>query len=313
MSDIIFPASLPLPLRAGYVAEPIPVTMSMATDAGSLRIRPRYRSAPTAHSFTWLLSQKQYDVFVNFYENDLAAGSKPFLCPLDGGAGAVLGILAFFVEPPTETVDEGMNWRVSAKLLTAGAPLGTFPRLINVDGTIGGEEPGGGTPVAQPPAREIHLENYTVRSTAAGYPLANIGILLNGRLAMSGSASGNLQPVGQWKAATNTTPASQYSYFRSVQVLDYRDGSGIQGNNPAQWGTPPVIYTTDPEALSLYRLDASVNTIVADRLIQMRASGFHPWIKYLVTIKVTDTVTGYQATSLITVELGIKPAGRENS
>lgn len=310
MSDILFPATLPPPLKSGYAADATPITMSMETDAGTQRVRAKYRSAPTAHTLTWRFTQAQYDVFDSFYEHDLAAGSRSFLCPLDDGKGGLDAALVFFVEPPSEEVDDGMNWRVNAKVLTAGVAFGKFPRLINVDGASGAEEPGptGGGGV-QNPVREIHFEPArSLRVTGTG--LAHVVIASNGRLVLV-DAAGVIQPAGEWKSVANTTPTSEYSYAYTLTVLDWRDGSGVVGNDPDSWSVPPTSYNTDPQALSVYRLDAAVNSITSNLQTSLRASFYHPWIKYLLTIKVKDPVSGYQASCAITIELGNKPAGRE--
>ncbi|MDO8742038.1 MAG: hypothetical protein Q7J45_00675 [bacterium] len=314
MSDPIFPISLPAPLAGQYGFERKPLTTAMDTDAGGKRVRALHLNVPTVTTLSWKFTSAQYATFAEFYETDLAAGSKFFTCQLDDKRGGLASALVFFLEPPVETVDEGMNWTVSAKVMTAGVPLGKFPRLINVDGATGGEAPGGGgSGGVQDPVRAISLSNYSIKSLPTGQALVTVAIVAStGRLVYIADA-GQVVVAGQWKAATNTTPSAQYSYARSLVVLEYRDSSGIPGNNPSQYGVPPVIQTTDPEALTVYRLDAAVNSITADRVTQLRSSAFHPWIKYLLTIQVKDQTSGYVATSQFTIELGTKPTGRENS
>lgn len=308
MSDPIFPITLPPPLAQGYAIERRPLTTSMDTDAGTKRVRAIYRTAPTVHSLTWKFTPAQYAVFSDFYEDELKAGSLNFICPLDDKAGGLLAIPVLFIEPPEEIPDDGMNWRVSAKVMTAGVALGKFPRLINVDGATGGEEPGGGSGGAQDPLREIHLENFSLKAVAAG--TVHVIISQGGQLVMFDD-SGQKQPSGLWKAITNTTPASEYSYSCLLTTIDYRDGSGIVGNDPETWSYPPTVYTTDPHELSVQAKDANVNSIIANRVTSLKASFYHPWIKYLMTLRVKDLTSGYEAIGLITIEIGTIPAGRE--
>lgn len=313
MSDIAFPASLPSPLASGYGVAPKSRTISMATDAGFDRIRASKRSAPVTHTFTWKFTAAQYAVFDAFYENDLAAGTKPFVCPLDDGKGGIEPILVNFVDVPTEVCEDGMNWRVSVRVLTAGAPFGKFPRLIRVDGAIGGEDPGGSGTGAQNPLREIHLENYTM--TMAGNGVAHVIIGNNGKLALV-DGTGQRLPAGMWKAATNTTPSSRYSYSSTLTTLDYRDYGSTGPNNPDVYSQPPVTYNANPvqnQQLSVEWKDPDVNSITGDRRVSVKASVAHPWIKYLLTVRVKDMDDGYTAVALITITVGTMPPGRVQS
>lgn len=310
MTDIVFPASLPYPLAAGNNIVAGSRTMSMATDAGIDRIRTNRRAAPVTHTFSWKFTEAQYAVFDSFYENDLAGGTRPFLCPLDNGKGGVEAILVNFVDAPSEVCDDDLSWRVSARVLTAGTPLGKFPRLIRVDGAIGGEDPGAGGTGAQNPVREIRLENYSLATPSTG--LVHVVIANNGRLVMA-DASGQKQPIGMWKAATNTTPSIEYSYSSTLTTLDYRDAGSTGPNNPDVFSQPPTTYNANPtqnQQLSVEWKDPDVSSITGDRRVSVKASAAHPWIKYLLTVRVKDKTDGYTAVALITITVGTMPSTR---
>lgn len=311
MTDIVFPATLPNALAAGNTIAPKSRTISMTNDAGGIVIRPSKRSAPSTYTFTWKFTAAQYAAFDAFYEDTLLAGSMPFLCPVDDGMGGVESVLVRFVGAPGEVVEHGMYWRVSARVLTAGAPFGKFPRLIRVDGASGGELPGTGTGNNQQnPLREIHLENYTM--VMAGNGVAHVIIGNNGKLALV-DGSGQRTPVGMWKAATNTTPSIQYSYSSTLTTLDYRDYGSTGPNNPDVYSQPPVTYNANPvqnQQLSVEWKDPDVNSITGDRRVSVKASTAHPWIKYLLTVRVKDMQDGYTAIALITITVGTMPPGR---
>lgn len=132
---VVYPKSLPMPLREGYGFTPVsPIRRSQKVSGRSVQ-RRLYRSVPTVASVRWIFSDAQALAFEAWFEEQLGSGSRWFECPLKV-PGGIRPYKARFVD-----IYEGPNlvglssWSFSAELELWERPIikgewGNFPDLI---------------------------------------------------------------------------------------------------------------------------------------------------------------------------------------
>jgi hypothetical protein len=132
-NDHAWPGELP-PLRlAGHVLADVGVGGEpVAFERGEDRQRTRYTVNPRLATVSTLLTQAQYDRFVDFVENELWAAARRFdvRVATEGGVRAGLSWWsAQFVGPPREvprgSIGRGVRWEVFAELLLLDGPYAT--------------------------------------------------------------------------------------------------------------------------------------------------------------------------------------------
>lgn len=115
----VFPESLPAALVAGHGFEPLPNARIRERDQGESRMRPRYRSVPEMCAASWLLDQDQFDVFHDWFEDSLIAGSLDFdvRVQLRGTQTGTTWYTAVFPQGYSADVTHGLLYRINAPLL----------------------------------------------------------------------------------------------------------------------------------------------------------------------------------------------------
>jgi hypothetical protein len=127
--DATYPGELPLWLAEGHGFENTPLTDDVRWEQGEDRDRQIYTWAPQIASVSALYTQEQYDRWVDFYEEELKAGTKTFATRVAHQAGGIVEWWkAQIVAPPREeTLNRaagtgGNLYRVSMQLLLLDGP-----------------------------------------------------------------------------------------------------------------------------------------------------------------------------------------------
>lgn len=132
---VVYPQSLPMPLREGYGFQPVsPLRRSNKVSGRSVQ-RRLYRSVPTVAAVRWIFSDSQALAFEAWFEEQLVSGSRWFECPLKvpGGIGTYKARFVDIYEGPTLVGKS--SWSFSANLELWERPIikgewGNFPDLI---------------------------------------------------------------------------------------------------------------------------------------------------------------------------------------
>jgi len=128
-TDIAFPAQLPVGKLAGHVIDAVDISERTIYEAGEQRVRRLFTIVPQKASVSWFLSQEHFDIFDDWYENTLLAGSFPFDVQVAGeGVVGVVWYTANFITPYTmETVATrwGPMYRIGTSLLLMGESFGS--------------------------------------------------------------------------------------------------------------------------------------------------------------------------------------------
>ena len=132
---VVYPKSLPLPLREGYGFTPVsPIRRSNKVSGRSVQ-RRLYKSVPTVAAVRWIFSDAQALAFEAWFEDQLVSGSQWFECPLKvpGGIGTYKARFTDIYEGP---VLVGVSrWSFSASLELWERPIlkggwGHFPEIV---------------------------------------------------------------------------------------------------------------------------------------------------------------------------------------
>lgn len=140
----VFPEALPAALVAGHGFEPLPNARRRERDQGESRMRPRYRSVPEMCMASWLFDQEQFDVFHDWFEDALLAGSLDFDVRVQyrGTEYGTTWHTALFPEGYSAEVTHGLLYRITAPLLLREAlgPVRLAPGISAAGGItfIGG-------------------------------------------------------------------------------------------------------------------------------------------------------------------------------
>ncbi len=132
---VVYPKSLPLPLREGYGFQPVsPIRRSNKVSGRSVQ-RRLYKSVPTVAAVRWIFSESQALAFEAWFEDQLVSGSQWFECPLKvpGGIGNYKARFVDIYEGPTLVGKS--NWSFSASLELWERPIlkggwGHFPEIV---------------------------------------------------------------------------------------------------------------------------------------------------------------------------------------
>ncbi|AGN80631.1 hypothetical protein [Pseudomonas putida] len=148
---VVYPQSLPMPLREGYGFQPVsPLRRSNKVSGRSVQ-RRLYKSVPTVAAVRWIFSESQALAFEAWFEDQLVSGSQWFECPLKvpGGIGTYKARFVDIYEGPTQVGIS--NWSFSASLELWERPIlkggwGHFPEIVVgapiIDWAINKEWPG---------------------------------------------------------------------------------------------------------------------------------------------------------------------------
>lgn len=125
---IVFPASLPMWLLAGYESEPTPRYARAEMSTGHSRTRAIYTVSKRIERVQLLLvDDQQLTVFHDWYENDLRAGLERFSARFANLGAGTRWFDAQFIEPYTSTPMPGTVTTIAASLLLRGSPSLTGP------------------------------------------------------------------------------------------------------------------------------------------------------------------------------------------
>lgn len=73
-----FPTTLPLPLQADYSESRTPNMLRTTFMSGEIKQRLLSKFAPLSANVSWLFTDKQYGIFLKFYNSDLNQGTEWF-------------------------------------------------------------------------------------------------------------------------------------------------------------------------------------------------------------------------------------------
>jgi len=132
---VVYPQSLPMPLREGYGFTPVsPIRRSNKVSGRSVQ-RRLYKSVPTVASVRWIFSDSQAQAFEAWFEEQLVSGSQWFECLLKvpGGIRTYKARFMDIYEGPTLVGKS--NWSFSANLELWERPIikgpwGNYPDII---------------------------------------------------------------------------------------------------------------------------------------------------------------------------------------
>lgn len=132
---VVYPTSLPMPLREGYGFTPIsPIRRSNKVSGRAVQ-RRLYKSVPTILAVRWMFSDAQALAFEAWFDEQLVSGSQWFECPLKvpGGIGVYKARFTDIYEGPNLV---GLSdWSFSANLELWERPIikgpwANYPDLI---------------------------------------------------------------------------------------------------------------------------------------------------------------------------------------
>ncbi|WP_430491843.1 hypothetical protein [Pseudomonas fulva] len=132
---VVYPKSLPMPLREGYGFTPVsPIRRSNKVSGRSVQ-RRLYKSVPTVAAVRWIFSDAQALAFEAWFDEQLVSGSQWFECPLKvpGGIRAYKARFVDIYEGPTLVGQS--RWGFSASLELWERPIikgpwGNYPDFI---------------------------------------------------------------------------------------------------------------------------------------------------------------------------------------
>lgn len=125
--NILWPAGLPDLLTENYtrsredglIRTPFP---------GGTKTRPRFTKPPPAKiSAQVICNRAQLQTLLDFWEVTLKQGSLPFLRRDDTKPDDTLVEYKFLAPPSEQSLDDGLNWRVSLSFEQLTTYQGTFP------------------------------------------------------------------------------------------------------------------------------------------------------------------------------------------
>lgn len=129
-TDIVIPAALPRPLAEQHAYDGVDAALTVPKDQGELRRLPRYPAVPQRLALAWRFTQDQFDVFWDWYEDELLAGARRFdVFVGKQGEAVTAGIApgtwhtAQFLEVPQYEPQRGGRYLVRARVLCIGAPF----------------------------------------------------------------------------------------------------------------------------------------------------------------------------------------------
>lgn len=128
MASQQIPDSLPLPVTDGHTFSAVDPAVSIRFEAGELRRRRRYTRVPQLIDLSWVFTQTEFDVFHDWFENELFAGTVEFNLQIASqDAPTTAWNSAVFTAPYTVTYDTGGYYTVHATLLLTGTPVDVKP------------------------------------------------------------------------------------------------------------------------------------------------------------------------------------------
>lgn len=129
-SNLELPRAIPVPRRRPHAFSPLDASETKPRDQGEQRRMPLYATVPQLLEAEWFLTQAQFDLFADFYEDDLAAGAERFDLRVaqQGTSGLQHGArltywTAQFIEPYRVVTRGRSHYVVSATLLLLGSPF----------------------------------------------------------------------------------------------------------------------------------------------------------------------------------------------
>jgi len=84
---IVYPSTLPLPLKDGYGLKRKSGVKGTEMESGIRRFRQTTRNAPTDVSVTWSFTESEFAIFEGWYQYDAKEGAAEFDIPLLGSQG----------------------------------------------------------------------------------------------------------------------------------------------------------------------------------------------------------------------------------
>lgn len=134
MTEINFPAGLPLPQRSGYALEHVDVLLRTQMASGRTRARQRFTSAPSRVNVEWVMSDVEAQLFEVWYwaahdpdnpeMGGLSAGSMPFNVTLQTPIGLrPYDNVKFLAQYQGPTLFGVNHWRFTATLEIAKRPV----------------------------------------------------------------------------------------------------------------------------------------------------------------------------------------------
>lgn len=113
-----WPATLPQYFLddGNYGEQPYPVVLETPTDSGIRKTRKSYTGKFTIYTGTiWLAGQTEYDIFMNFYNNDADQGTAVFTIPVPSASGAKA--VKFLPGSLSIVSDGGIGWHATFQLI----------------------------------------------------------------------------------------------------------------------------------------------------------------------------------------------------
>lgn len=133
--DVFYPATVPLPLKQGYVLKPQPNLLRTEVEQGAKRARRVGRQKPTEVSVVWELTQWELMLLQAFFEHDADEGAAWFGMTLLTYVGLAMCEVRFKgdIQQPKQA---GILWQVGATL-----EVREIPRLSSADFAVLVNEP----------------------------------------------------------------------------------------------------------------------------------------------------------------------------
>lgn len=120
-----WPDFLPVPSLSGYELQRQKNKKRTDMDAGSPRVRRRFRSFPTHIPQQWLMNAKQFGMFEWWYDNSIDGGAAWFDAPQKNGTGMVTVQCRFIDDYKAKPVSSDL-WQVTATLEVGAMPRGNL-------------------------------------------------------------------------------------------------------------------------------------------------------------------------------------------
>ena len=131
LPELLLPPTLPDFKAAGHTATPEPLCGAVERQGGTERRRRLYTSTPRRLQAQLEVTQAQLEIFVDWHENTLKAGSEPFTAKV---AKVGAGVEYWEAHCLSFTVDhqEGSTHLISLELRLKGTPSDSLPTLSSL-------------------------------------------------------------------------------------------------------------------------------------------------------------------------------------
>ena len=123
MSDITWPATLPLPTVQGYGVQPGEAILRTEMEAGLARQRRRFTDVPTKVSVRWIMRRDQYAIFEGWYRWHAREGASWFAITLLGGLGLLEQEARFTRQFSSRLLAGGTLWEITSELEIRERPV----------------------------------------------------------------------------------------------------------------------------------------------------------------------------------------------